>query len=165
MSVCTTVLFDGTSSVSPESWTASAHEAGFDLDLGHLSVVKEHQESKWFYRQGSQFTTELIEASVDSDLAQSWLCLTFFGSLLSLAELQEQGLTGNAGGWYLYQYYPDDCYSWPEPPLPQNIEVDELFPESREAARLRRELLEAHRRLFEELYRHSSLVKREEGAS
>lgn len=139
-------------------------EYGFET-LNTAPGVEERQESKWFYRQGTQFTTELIEASVDSDLARSWLCLTFFGSLLSPSELQEQGLTGNAGGWYLHQYYPDDCYSWTEPPLPQNIEVDERFPESREAARLRKELLEAHRRLFEDLHRHSSLAEKEGGAS
>ena len=147
------------------SWIGSVlREYGFET-LSAAPGAEERQESKWFYRQGTQFTSELIEASVDSDLSQSWLCLTFFGSLLSLSELQEQGLTGNAGGWYLHQYYPDDCYSWPEPPLPQNIEVDEQFPQSREAPRLRKELSEAHQRLFEELYKHSSLVKRDGGVS
>lgn len=137
------------------AWMIEALDGfGFEA-LDTAPGIEDTPEAKWFYRKGEQFITELIKASVASDGSESWLCLTFLGSRNSLTELRRIGLIGNAGGIYLFQHYPDDCYSWPEPPLPQNIEVDEKFPESGEASRLRGELSTVHRELFKTMYDQS----------
>ena len=94
----------------------------------------------------------MLEVAVDSDLAQFWLCLSFYGSPLPLATLRDRGLEGNAAGWYLYQYDPPGRDESATPLLPQNIPVDELFSTSTEAQRLEGELREADRALFRHLF-------------
>jgi len=131
------------------------------LDLGYSALAhapdrRSSPEARWFARSGSVFRNELVEVSVESDAGDSHLCVSFIGTPFLLEKLRNEGLNGNAAGWYLYQYYPHEAFKSPEPPLPQSIPVDEGFSESTAGKRLERELRDVNTSIFQKL--HDSLA-------
>lgn len=129
-----------------------SHMTSLLADLGYVGVLPleaGRPGSAWFARPGRLTRDEIVEAQVVSDGDRSFLLITYFLALHPLEKIRSEGIGGNAAGVDHFYVLTDDLNRSAESVLPRVIPVDEGFPSSREAERLRQELHDADGLAFE----------------